>query len=311
MYNQKILDKRPNFLDWAKVLGMFSVIIGHYVYYYEIPFSEQSVDWKIAHFVTLYHMPLFFIISGILYHRTVSVKESITKDFYNLLLPYIIICLIDGVIYYSLWGGFHFKEIVQYLVGIAFGGDFFHKVHLFPAGPLWFLYSMFLVRCMTHIVGNKRYSLYLLLLAALGIMSINKDLLPFRLDSSLVGFIFFWIGMKFRNIWLKIANIKIKKCYLIFLFGFIFLLLMNIYYIDSNIKQGLSININYFGKYPLVFIFSGIIGTLTILTLSAVLSRFKFNTIYVYSVGMIVPLGFHKQVMLAMRHLMGGGGYGK
>lgn len=29
--------------------------------------------------------------------------------------------------------------------------------------------------------------------------------------------------------------------------------------------------------------------------------------LYIYSVGMIVPLGFHKQIMLTMHHLFGGG----
>lgn len=307
MAGQELLKNRPNFLDWAKVLGMFSVIIGHYVYYYEIPFSVQSVDWKIGHFVTLYHMPLFFIISGILYHKKDSIKEAIRKDFYNLLLPYILICLIDGVIYYGLWDGFPFKEIVRYLAGIAFGGDFYYKVHLFPAGPLWFLYSMFMVRCVVHIIGCSRASVCISLLIALCVMSINRDMLPLRLDSSIVGLMFFYFGMHFKNVWLRLDNIGTVKTSFIFVISFAILLFIDRYCLDPSTKQGMSININYFGKYPFVFILSGIIGTYSVLAISKILCKIKCNAVYIYSVGMIVPLGFHKQIMLTMHHLFGGG----
>lgn len=306
MAGQELLKKRPNFLDWAKVLGMFSVIIGHYVYYNEIPFSVQSVDWKIGHFVTLYHMPLFFIISGILYHKNGTIKEAIVKDFNHLIIPYILICFIDGIIYYGLWGGFHLKDIARYLAGIALGGDFYNKVHLFPAGPLWFLYSMFLIRCFVHIVGYSKTCGYISFFIALFIMCINRDILPMRLDSSIVGLMFFYIGIRFKNIWLKINKIGIVKIFFISIISFVLLLLINRYYLDSSIKQGMSINVNYFGEYPPVFVLSGIIGTLTVLAISKILSRIKCNAVYVYSVGMIVPLGFHKQVMLAMHYMFGG-----
>ena len=149
MSNKNLI--RPNAIDWAKALGMCCVILGHYVYYFYIPYDSSSLYWRIACFVTLFHMPLFYIISGLLYKIDASRSLEIKKIVKTLLLPYVWVCIIVGIFYYSYnYATCDLKEIVRYIIGIASGGDLYGKVNIFPVGPMWFCYSLFMVKLMVR-----------------------------------------------------------------------------------------------------------------------------------------------------------------
>ena len=55
------MKERFLFIDLAKTIGIYLVILGHYVWYMDIPFGNTAAVWNMAYFVTLFHMPLFFI----------------------------------------------------------------------------------------------------------------------------------------------------------------------------------------------------------------------------------------------------------
>ncbi len=75
---------RIDYLDIAKGVGILFVIIGH------IPYVSEPI----RQYIVSFHMPLFFIISGILicYTKTYqgSIKSFIGRKVRNLLLPYVI-----------------------------------------------------------------------------------------------------------------------------------------------------------------------------------------------------------------------------
>lgn len=159
-----IIKIRPNTLDWAKFIAMYCVILGHYVYYYNIPFSVNSFDWKIAYFVTLFHMPFFFIISGLLFKPQEDFKLGIKKNIKTLLLPYLLISVIVGLYYYLVVLDFdelNIKDLAKYVLGIICGGDLYGKAHLFPVGPIWFIYSLFLVKIAVLLLHRKYIYIYI------------------------------------------------------------------------------------------------------------------------------------------------------
>lgn len=220
----------------------------------------------------------------------------------TLLIPYVLICLIGGIFYYSYnYTVLDFNEIVRYIIGIASGGDLYGCVDIFPVGPMWFCYSLFMVKLMALICKNRRYYCLSIMFMALVVMYVNRDFLPFRLDSSLVGFLFFYLGYYLKDIWVKIFSLGVKKNLLLFIISTLLTILL--YTISLNFDHGFSININYYGKLPFLFIVSGAVGTVMILSLSTILSCLKLNWIYVFSVGMIIPLGFQKTIMLCLYHL--------
>lgn len=299
-----IIKTRPNTLDWAKSIGMYCVILGHYVYYFNIPYSANSLEWKIAHFVTLFHMPLFFIISGILLKMKDSIKNEIVKIVKTLLIPYLLIGIIDGIIYYGfLINGESLSiiHVLKYIVGIFCGGDLYGKAHIYPAGPIWFLYSLFIIKIMALKALNKKTLTIILMVLSVLIMFTNENFLPFRIDSSFSGFFFFIVGYIFKDYWWKFINSKAVFTNFIYLIiSTIITITIYVIYKNMNVSQGFSININYYSPVPLLFIISGISGTCMIISISKILSLLKFQFIYYFSVGMIIPLGFQKIIMLML-----------
>lgn len=81
------LQIRPNFLDVSKTIGILIVVYGHYAWYFNIPFENNAI-WNVAHLVTLFHMPLFFFISGLL-HKQISFKDDVNKVKQRLMVPYV------------------------------------------------------------------------------------------------------------------------------------------------------------------------------------------------------------------------------
>lgn len=52
------MKERLLFLDYGKSILILLVVLGHYTYAMEIPFSDICV-WHIMHIITLFHMPFF------------------------------------------------------------------------------------------------------------------------------------------------------------------------------------------------------------------------------------------------------------
>lgn len=71
--------KRIVWIDNAKFLGIYLVILGH-----SIPASEEEYS-IIRNFIYAFHMPLFVFLSGFLYKR-----GNIKKDVLCILVPYLI-----------------------------------------------------------------------------------------------------------------------------------------------------------------------------------------------------------------------------
>ena len=118
-------ETRPNFVDYAKVIAIFCVVLGHYTY--ALGFSyEPSPIWSVMHIITLFHMPFFFMVSGILYKKT-DTKAAISKGWIQLLKPYLIMSvLISAVmlIVETLTDGISVKYVASVIIGIFSANDF-------------------------------------------------------------------------------------------------------------------------------------------------------------------------------------------
>ena len=145
--------EREIFIDVARAIGIFLVVCGHYVYFMHIPYEDSgNLMWSIARCVTLFHMPLFFVISGYLYKPIDSIKILLLSVGKRLIIPYLLICLVAlavGVvlkILQSEWTiSIAFHEIFHNLFGILTGDDFQHSRMLF-CDSMWYVYSLVIVR---------------------------------------------------------------------------------------------------------------------------------------------------------------------
>lgn len=127
----EIASKRINYIDVAKGIGILMVLLGHL-----IPDDNNPIKSVIYSF----HMPLFFIISGM----TLRVSKFfllIKKKFYSILLPYLLWAMI--------FSAFSFKNCAYIIYG--------SNESLLRAGSngmLWFLSSMFFGVVLSGIIIN-------------------------------------------------------------------------------------------------------------------------------------------------------------
>ena len=107
------MNNRIDYLDIAKGIGIILVYIGH-----------CSIDHNGALFRAIYsfHMPLFFMISGLLYgyKRNIGIHKTILGKIISLLMPYFMFSIIYGLFYLMignnpivyLWNGLVYPSTV-------------------------------------------------------------------------------------------------------------------------------------------------------------------------------------------------------
>ncbi len=117
--------------------------------------------------------------------------------------------------------------------------------------------------------------------------------IPFRIDSALIGFIFFSLGFYGKTIIKKVSSFSSTSRIFLIVASVVVLVLAATLNLDLNIRQGLSINANFFGPYPPLFIVSGLAGTIAVLSLATFFEKYKNSVILQISNGTIVVLGAH------------------
>lgn len=148
-------EKRLDYIDMVKGVGIILVVVGHSTYV-----SDPVLTWLAS-----FHMPLFFLISGMLFEHKKSEKELfpvyVKKRFCGMMIPYFWFSLIYiGVDYYYLYA--HPELITQEFINAAV----LQAISLFGISVLWFLPTIFLGElCLYGLV--KKCSGYLLAVFAL------------------------------------------------------------------------------------------------------------------------------------------------
>lgn len=84
------MGQRINFIDYAKAIGIFLVVLAH------TPLKSEITDW-----IYVFHMPLFFFLSGYLFDikRYPTFNGFMVRRFHQLVIPYFFINLFT----YFLW----------------------------------------------------------------------------------------------------------------------------------------------------------------------------------------------------------------
>lgn len=124
--------KHYNYLDLAKGIGIILVVLGHIEYI--------SKDLRV--FIVSFHMPLFFIISGILLNisgvHERKFKTILSKRIRRIFLPYLYFSVLDIIIY-----------ICYFMLTKRDGGwntvfmDSLQTLTLYGISVLWFLPALF------------------------------------------------------------------------------------------------------------------------------------------------------------------------
>jgi len=176
--------KRIEFIDLAKGVCIIWVILWH----------ANTLDVDIPGFNSV-RMPLFFVLSGLLFKTYGSLHNHVIKKVNTLLIPFLFFYLTGYVIFYA--ADYIFPGLAKTEAkGIL---DIFTQKIYFN-GPLWFLLCLFWTNIIFCVIKlNIRSEILrgtiVILLSSVGvILGQNKIFLPMTLDSSLTALFFFWVG---------------------------------------------------------------------------------------------------------------------
>lgn len=171
---------RDQTIDIAKGIGIVLVVWGHTA----CPIKSE---------IYLFHMPLFFFLSGYLFNDKTNIKDIIRKKIRSLIIPYIFFFIFAETSFIILY------TLTERSAQIAL----YPSILIKPYGvirPLWFLLSLFQATiiysliCRITIKSTIRLSISIIL-AVFGYFLSQKTItLPLFLDSSISMVIFFNIG---------------------------------------------------------------------------------------------------------------------
>lgn len=267
---------RINFIDIAKIIGMFFIVLGH------ILRGGIITTWLYS-----FHVPLFFFLSGLTFHYTNSnLKSFLCRRAKTLLIPFFIWSLIS-ICLYSLISPFlsidisshsrNLNPLLKMLLGYCDSNS-----------PLWFLPCLFLSDFLLWIVLNlkQKYGIYMLALACLiSLLScfcwplITEKVIFWNAQTALILLPFPIAGYLIRD-----KLISLHCSFKEIIFSVLFLM------VGGTVGTLANHQIGYLGCYygnPLVFYFAAFLSVIGITYLCKILPRRPLitycgkNTIYV------------------------------
>jgi acyltransferase len=292
---QNLVPNRINWIDWAKTICMFLVIFGHC-------HINKAQDF-IVQFIYSFHIPLFFILSGLLCKNQLNLK-TIKRDFRFLIIPYITFGIITIIFHATTSHNlFYFDSYLRPIESLLTG-------YSNDVGPIWFLPTLFFCKITFYIIQEtKKISKYIyyaftsVSFAFIYIININDINLPLFMDSALCALPFFMIGNNSNKIITIIEEMNDGfKIVLILIF-------IGLTMLCSNYNSCVDISNCLYGKNFLIFYVTALSGCAFVIMISLYLNHIKKKIITIISYGTIIILGLHGIVLAIITynipHLLG------
>lgn len=287
----KLENKRNNFMDFLKGIGIFLVILGHHE------------NW-ITGWIYSFHMPLFFMLAGVFHKNEEKYFNFFRKKVKSLLLPYFFFAIILFLFWLVI--GRKFGESVinntpikECFIGIFYGVDKIKGISSMEWGvPIWFLLCLFLISNIFYFLSKLNLKKVIFIEIGFIIVSaISKKYisipLPWYLQRALTDISFYTIGYYTKDF---IKN-KDEKNNTITLIKGIFFILINVsIYLNRD-------KLNILEKYniDLVYLIGGIFGSLGVIEIFKNMKSSK--KIEFLGKNSIILLAFHGRAMTGIKFI--------
>ncbi|MCW7551381.1 acyltransferase family protein [Endozoicomonas gorgoniicola] len=257
-----IMKKRMYWLDNAKSIGIFLVVLGH-----------LSIPSKLHNYIYAFHMPLFFFLSGVTFkHKNFELKEFMLKRARVLLFPY----LVFGIATYLWWlaigrnfgsGASTIMPLYRPLVGMLYSngidGWLIHNV------PLWFLTCLFITECIffsiSKTVSKKTLLIIISLIAYFGYLlsSTNAPRLPWGINIVPMSQLFLCAGYLLKEFAGKNSLGRLPN-------SMITIATLALTYWLSYKNWGADMNHNHYGNL-VIYVIAAIAGIIAIISFSKII----------------------------------------
>ena len=196
---------RIEWIDIAKGIAIICVILGHLGIF------------KINRVVFVFHMPLFFVLSGYFLSRRASFIDFCKNKAKTLLIPYTTTCVLTCLL--SIVNAIYLNENIsntvwKWFAGSLYGAGFYPKDIMIQIpvfiGALWFLWALFWGLIITRRIIDqldKRYHLLsICIIAWIGYQTSWSIWLPLDIQAGMTASLFLYIGY-----YTKINNLLTDK----------------------------------------------------------------------------------------------------
>ena len=283
---------RLNWIDWAKALGITMVVMGHSNY--NIPFLSEMIF--------MFHMPLFFFISGYLFKADKTFKEISVSNWKTLILPYLLFNMLSAT-FVVLVGG------AKYLLDIPMNMEDTFVIPLknsllgipgnLLCGVTWFLLALVWCRYLTsmfhHCIKWVSILAFLIWITILALKYFYNITSYYCIVCGMTGFIWFELGYLFKN---KFSQITIPKWLYIILVPIGFCVCFYILRVNGQCNYLIADTRGFIG------ILGTGMGLLCIFSLCKLLDTLNFKVITAISNASILIMGLHMLVMLPLQKVL-------
>lgn len=253
-------------LDYSRFIGIFLVVFCH-----SFPtiaaLSEVKAVKAVWDYIYLFHMPLFFIISGYLYKQGGS--HGFKKLWNHLIVPYLIYQLL-----YLPFQLIHFKQMIsdmdlwmKFFMGLMTGDGYDTPISYHICLPCWFIISILELHLFFLWVPIRKITSIAICVISVLFLVIRQHYgfdLYFCLDCTIMALPYFLFGHYLsKKGFMEIINDWKINLLIAFIMG------MTVYYI-LQINGPAQINVLSYGDNVLLNYLAGIVGSLMIFLIAKI-----------------------------------------
>lgn len=202
------MTKRIEYIDIAKGIGILLVVLGHNLG------IEQTAPF-LRRAVFSFHVPLFFFLSGLVFHLPPSFMELLKRKFYSSMLPFL-----STIVLFYFWISLYSNMSLLVAFKRMLKASLYAGAWYIEWIQLWFLPHLFFISIFAYLMLKLTGNTYVRLLAAAAGLVINRAMLayfwpghitlagtpyyfnglPFSLDLLLICGFFFLLGSETKRL---------------------------------------------------------------------------------------------------------------
>lgn len=275
----KITTARFQWIDWMKTIGIYFIVVGHFM-----PIGYI--------YIYIFSVPIFFLISGFLNKKNETSQMFFKKIYIELLVPMILLVLAN-ILFDSalevLKNHFSIKYLLMKISASILG---FQSTGIYGSclGVCWFIYTLILCK-ITHQFIDIKWQSYISIICIIGAYVLYENKIEFYNSyvNFLVSYPIFFIGTLLKHFKSGINKINILSPFnlLLFLSSFIVLYIIALFNpVPWMYKNG-------FGNDFTLFIMGSLSGCYIVFFISKLFSNWNPKFCTILSIGNIIILGLH------------------
>ena len=294
---------RQNWIDWMKAFGMVVIVWGH------------CFPTGLTPFIYAFSVPVFFLISGYLSRREASGRMFWSKLFWTLIVPYLILASLKaaGFWFKHLDDGGTLYSVAAVLSGVGFIKDLSAELpKISGCANLWYVYALVLMKIVFQYCCRTRRSAAIVTIVCVVLQLLFVKYVPhsnysWALPAAMGAMPFFVAGhflspkceltgegFKARMNGFLLSLRQSRKRFVLLISA---LVLFAMTAFVSHFNDEAWMYIGEYGNNLVLFYVAALAGSAAVACLSLMLDAVRSRLVVYVSIGTLVILTFHRDVM--------------